>query len=262
MNLFARWRMSKPADAADAVHVSEKFGVRSLHIGSDTIQSSMRIARPYDLELSYTRSMMAFLLFNERPQRVLMVGLGGGSLAKFIYHRLPWVTTEVVEVNPRVIAIARQYFHVPENDARFAVIIGNGAEHVVRDGRGADVIAVDGYDGESQAAELSAAAFYGACRKRLNAGGMLVVNLWGSDLKFDATLQRIETAFPAATLCLPAEKPGNIIVLAFRDAPGIPRWDGLAQRAQTLERLYGLEFPRFVQSLRKMNRHDERHLFL
>ena len=99
MRLFANWRMRKPADAADAVHVSEKFGVRSLHIGSETIQSSMRIARPYDLELSYTRSMMAFLLFNERPGRVLMIGLGGGSLAKFIYHRLPWVTTEVVEVD-------------------------------------------------------------------------------------------------------------------------------------------------------------------
>lgn len=262
MRLFAKWRMRKPADAADAVHVSETFGVRSLHIGSDTIQSSMRIARPYDLELSYTRSMMAFLLFNERPGRVLMVGLGGGSLAKFIYHRLPWVTTEVVEVNPRVIAIARQYFHVPEDDARFAVIVGNGAEHVARDGRGADVIAVDGYDGDSQVAELSDALFYDACRKRLNVGGMLVVNLWGSDLKFDETLRRIETAFPAGTLCLPAEKPGNIIVLAFRDSPGIPRWDSLSQRAQTLERLYSLEFPRFLQSLRKMNRHDERHLFL
>ena len=156
-----------------------------------------------------------------------------------------------------MIVIARQYFHVPDDDARFAVIVGNGVDHVARDGPGPDVIAVDGYDGESQAAELSDAAFYDACRKRLNAGGMLVVNLWGSDLRFDQTLQRIETAFPAGTLCLPAEKPGNIIVFAFRDSPGIPRWDGLAQRAGTLERLYGLEFPRFVQSLRKMNRHDE-----
>lgn len=262
MRLFAKWRMRKPADAADTVHVSERFGVRSLHIGSDTIQSSMRIARPYDLELSYTRSMMGFLLFNERPSRVLMIGLGGGSLAKFIYHRLPWVAIEIVEVNPRVIDIARQYFHVPQDDARFTVIVGNGAEHVARDGRGADAIAVDGYDGESQAAELSDAAFYEASRRRLNGGGILVVNLWGSDRNFGETLLRIESAFPAGTLCLPAEKPGNIVVLAFKDSPGIPRWDDLAQRAQALERLYGLEFPRFVRSLRKMNRHDEHHLFL
>ena len=78
MKFLAKWRMRKLADAAETAHVSEKFGVRSLHIGSDTIQSSMRLARPNDLELSYTRSMMGFLLFNERPARVLLVGLGGG----------------------------------------------------------------------------------------------------------------------------------------------------------------------------------------
>lgn len=262
MKFLARWRIRKPAADAESVYVSEKFGVRSLHIGSDTIQSSMRIARPNDLELAYTRSMMGFLLFNERPQRVLMIGLGGGSLAKFIYHRLPWVATEVVEINPRVVTIARQCFHVPQDDARFNVIVGNGAEHMVRIGRGADVVAVDGYNAESQVEELSNEAFYDACRRRLNAGGILVVNLWGSDRGFNDTVQRIETAFPAGTLCLPAEKPGNIIIFAFKDNPGSPRWDDLAQRARALERAYGLEFPRFVQSMRKMNRHDQHQLFI
>jgi len=81
MNFFARWRLRKPADGPDSVYVTERLGVRSLHIGSDTIQSSMRLARPHDLELAYTRSMMAFLLFTGCLRRVLMVGLGGGSLA-------------------------------------------------------------------------------------------------------------------------------------------------------------------------------------
>lgn len=261
MKFLAKWRIRKPADDAETVYVSEKYGVRSLHIGSDTVQSAMRIARPHELELSYTRSMMAFLLFSERPVRVLMVGLGGGSLAKFIYHRLPWITAEAVEINPKVIAIARQCFHVPEDDARFRVITGNGAEHMARGGCPADVIAVDGYDAESQVAELSDKAFYAACHARLNAGGILVVNLWGSDREFNETLLRIEAAFPAGTLCLPAEKPGNIIVLAFRHSPGTLRWDALAARALDLERQYGLEFPRFVTGLRKMNHHDEDHLF-
>src|SRR5688572_31951776 len=109
MNFFARWRLRKIA-TDDAVYVTEKFGVRSLHIGSDTIQSAMRLARPNDLELSYTRSMMAFLLFVPAPREVLMIGLGGGSLAKFVYHRLPATRTRAVEVNVRVAAIARQSF--------------------------------------------------------------------------------------------------------------------------------------------------------
>lgn len=261
MKFLAKWRLRKPADDAETVYVSEKYGVRSLHIGSDTIQSAMRIAKPYELELSYTRSMMAFLLFNDRPNRILMIGLGGGSLAKFVYHRIPWVSTDVVEVNPRVVAIARQCFHVPDGDARLSVIVANGAEYVAQNGYAADAIVVDGYDAESQVEELSSKTFYAACHARLNAAGILVVNLWGSDRAFHETLVKIEAAFPAGTLCLPAEKPGNIIVFAFKDCPASWHWDALTARARELEKLYAMEFPRFVTSLRKMNRHDKHALY-
>ena len=260
MSFLAKWRIRKPAEDSETVYISEKFGVRSLHIGSDTVQSAMRLARPQELELSYTRSMMAFLLFNERPGRVLMVGLGGGSLAKFVHARMPWTATEVVEINARVLTVARRYFHVPENDERFTVTIGDGARYVARAGPAVDVLAVDGYDSDAQAEELSDRAFYGACHRRLAPGGILVVNLWGGERDFHDTLQRIEHAFPGGVLCLPAEKPGNIIVFGFRDPPGIMRWAELEQRASGLEAVYGLEFARFVQSLRRMNPHDATYL--
>jgi spermidine synthase len=119
---------------------------------------------------------------------------------------------------------------------------------------------VDGYDAEAHVEELSDAAFYAACHRRLAPGGILVVNLWGGDRQFNDILQRIEQAFPAGTLCLPAEKPGNIIVFGFRDRPGAMRWDELERRAAQLQLAYGLEFDRFVRSMRKMNPHDETHL--
>jgi spermidine synthase len=262
MKFLAKWRLRKPAEDAETAYVSEKFGVRTLHIGSDTVQSAMRIANPNELELSYTRSMMAFMLFNERPQLVLMIGLGGGSLAKFIYHRLPWASTRVIEINPQVVAIARHYFHVPPDDDRFSVIVGDGADHAVRLEYEPDLIIVDGYDAESHVEELSNRAFYEACCRRLGAQGILVVNLWGGDREFNDTLKRIESAFPGGTVCLPAEKPGNVAVFAFRDNPGNFRWDDRAQRAHVLQQRYDLEFPRFVESLRKMNRHDARQLFI
>jgi spermidine synthase len=259
MNFLFNWRR-RPLAKSGSVYVTEKFGVRSLHIMSDTIQSSMRLARPYDLELAYTRSMMAFLLFAPPPRRVLLVGLGGGSLAKFIYHRMPEVATEVVEVNPDVVAVARRWFQVPAGDGRFMIRVCDGAEFVARPGPGYDAILVDGYDGQSQVAALSTREFYEACRGQLVANGALVVNLWGSDRKFNDTVERIEAAFPAGTLCLPAEKPGNIIAFAFRDPPGNLRWDELATRARELEARYGLEFERFVHGLRKMNPCDGERL--
>jgi len=261
MSFFSRWRWRKSASEDESVYVTEKYGVRSLHIGSDTIQSSMRLARPNDLELAYTRSMMAFLLFNDAPQRVLMVGLGGGSLAKFIYHRLPEAASEVLEINPQVVAVARRMFEVPAGDERFTVRVCDAADFIAREGPAYDTILVDGYDGESQVETLSSRAFYAACRRRLAARGVLVVNLWGSDRAFDDCLERIESAFPAGALCLPAERPSNVIVFGFRDAPGNPRWDELEARARALEARYGLEFGKFVRGLRKMNRWDEERLY-
>ena len=262
MKFFPKWRIRRQAEDAETAYVSERFGVRTLHIGSDTVQSAMRIAKPIDLELSYTRSMMAFMLFNPRPGRVLLVGLGGGSLAKFIYHRLSGTVVEAVEISPQVVAIARHYFQLPEEDARFTVVVGDGAEHLARPGPAFDVIAVDGYDAESQVEALSRLAFYQNCLGRLAQGGILVVNLWGGDKQFDENLKRIEAAFPAGTVCLPAEKPGNIIVFAFHNPPGEQAWDDLECRARELEATCGLEFERFVKGLRKMNRHDERCLFV
>lgn len=261
MKFLAKWRVRKPADDEETVYVSERYGVRSLHIGSDTVQSSMRLARPNDLELSYTRSMMGFLLFVPPPRKMLMIGLGGGSLAKFVYHRLPETSTTAVEVNPRVLTIARHYFNVPADDERFRVVIEDGSEYVGRSDVSADILAVDGYEADSHVEALASKAFYCACRERLNAGGMLVVNLWGGDKLFTTLLRRIEEAFPAGSLCLPAERPGNVIVFGFRDAPEPFGWPALTRAAHDLEAAYGLEFPKFVTALRRMNRHDHDRLY-
>jgi spermidine synthase len=168
MKFLHSWRVRKPADDNESVYISEKFGVRTLHIGSDTVQSSMRIARPNDLEVSYTRSMMAFLLFNPEPREILMVGLGGGSLAKFVYHQLPSARTVAVEVNPRVVDIARQYFMLPPDDQRLTIIVADGAEYVQRVVRKPDVIVIDGYDAESQVEALSTPSFYRDCARALD----------------------------------------------------------------------------------------------
>lgn len=251
MKILQSWRICRTEADSESVYISEQFGVRSLHIGSDTIQSAMRVTRPNDLEIAYTRSMMAFLLFDCDPREVLMIGLGGGSLAKFIYHRLPGTRTVAIEVNPRVVAIARQFFHLPPDDERLKVVVGDGAGYVESVHICADVIMVDGYDAESQVAALSTPAFYGSCARVLGDSGILVVNLWGGDRNFATCVERISRAFNGIVACLPAGKPGNIVVLAFKRSPGRPRWDDLHRRAQVLETAHGLEFPEFVRQLRE-----------
>jgi len=253
MKLFQNWRIRKPTEDNESVYISEKFGVRTLHIGSDTIQSAMRVAHPNELEVAYTRSMMAFLLFNSDPRDVLMIGLGGGSLAKFIYHRLPRARTVVIEVNPRVVAIARQFFHVSPDDERLRVIIADGASYICNNDVRAEVIMVDGYDAEAQVEALSTLSFYRDCARVLGEAGILVVNLWGGDRNFTACVERIAEAFNQRVACLPAGKPGNVVVLAFKQSPGEPLWEDLSGRARVLENELGLEFTKFVRELALRN---------
>jgi spermidine synthase len=257
--VFGNWKKQRKAKPEVSVEVSEKDGIRSLHLGSETVQSSMKLSDPAELVLSYTRAMMAFLLFAPEPRRILMIGLGGGSLAKFVYHRMPAVELVAVECEPAVIFAARQYFHVPENDERFRAELGEGSAWVAQNPRSCDVMLVDGYDGHEQVQALATESFYADAREALTDEGVLVTNLWTSDNRFDSYLQRMERIF-SAVVCVPAERRGNVIVLAFARSPGRPRWDELRQRARRLQTLYGLEFLGFVEGLRELNAHAEGRL--
>ena len=259
--MFGKWKIHRSADHESSVEVSEKDGIRSLHLGSETVQSSMSLADPTELVLSYTRAMMAYLLFDPHPQRVLMIGLGGGSLAKFVYRHLPSVDITVIESQPRVIAAARQYFHVPPDDSRFRVELAEGSQWVAAHPRSCEVLMVDGYDGHQQVSELSSEGFYADARAALTDDGILVVNLWSSDSRLDAYVQRIERVFDAVA-CLPAERRGNVVALAFPRSPGHPRWDDLRLAARTLQVRYGLEFLQFVDGLRELNPGTESRLTL
>jgi spermidine synthase len=238
------------------IEVRERNGVRTLHLGSDTIQSAMQVADPDALELAYTRAMMAFLLFVTPPGRTLMVGLGGGSLAKFMYRRVPQTHVRVVEVDPAVVHVAREYFALPADDSRLAVVVDDGADYVRRASEPIDALLIDAYDGRSLAQSFTVDAFYARARAALSAEGVLVMNLWSSDRAFDRNLQRIERAFSHRCLCLPAERPGNVIVFAFVAKPRRLRWLELREHAALLEERFGLDFPRFVRDLQKMNRYD------
>src|SRR6266852_3464507 len=105
------------------VWVQDFYGVRAMSFNGDHVQSTMKVGKPHQLAGEYTRRMMAFLLFHPRPQRIVMIGLGGGSLAKFIYYEMPDASITVVEVNPKVVAAARSHFHMPRDDERLRVVI-------------------------------------------------------------------------------------------------------------------------------------------
>ena len=192
-----------------SVEVSEEDGVRSLHLGGDAIQSSIRLDRPDELALDYTRAMMAFLLFQPLPREVLMIGLGGGSMARYIHQRMPGTRTTVVEINAKVLAAARSMFHFPADDARLKVEIADGADYVCEHAGSADVLLVDGFDDGKQPAALCTQAFYDAAYAALRPGGVMAVNFMAEERKLDvfSAAHREELR---RTRCLPQSgRPGQ-----------------------------------------------------
>jgi len=235
-----------------ALTVSEERGVRHLHVGGEAIQSAMRLEDPFALELDYTRCMMAFLLFHPQPRHALMIGLGGGSLAKFFHRRLAGLRTHVVEYDERVIATARALFHVPADDARLAIEHGDGVEALAPEC--CDLLVVDGYEDETTPAAMVSQAFFDAAWCALDEPGAFVMNVMDDDKAFDRHLQRLERAFGGAVLAFKALRDPNIVVIGLKGAPAAIEWTVLRARADALEKKYGLPFPRYVERLRSMNR--------
>lgn len=239
------------------IDISEEAGVRFLHFGSDWVQGAMRIARPYSLELEYTREMMAALLLRPLPawpRNALLIGLGAGSLAKFFHRNLPETAVTVVEINGRVVAAARQFFKLPEPSDRFRIVVDDGASWTARGGEPFDAILVDGFDPDARAGALDSPRFYEACRQRLSGTGLLAVNLLGRNRGFAAASERLRAVFGSRTTILPSNDDGNAIAFAAAGEPVDITVDEMRDRAERIRKLMGINLLPTVTRLRDWRR--------
>lgn len=218
-----RW-LQGPVDAAGRrlrkpkVHRYGRYA--ALQFGRRQTQSRMLADDPDHLLIDYTRTMLAALLWAPEAPRIGMIGLGGGSQAKFIHRHLPRARLEVVENNPWVIGLRRE-FGVPDDDHRLRVLLGDGAAFVAeRPGR-YDALLVDGYDETGIPPMLATDAFYAACRAALAPGGALSVNLFCEDAARHAG--RLRRAFGAQrVLVLEETRMKNRVAFAWRDGTPDP----------------------------------------
>jgi spermidine synthase len=200
--------------------VSTRGDVRTLEFMPGNVQSEMRLSRPSALVLAYTRAMMCFALFVPRPRHILMVGLGGGSLAKYCYRRYPQARITVVELRADVIAL-REQFCVPPDDARFTVVHADAAGYLAGAPGSADVLVLDGFDDAGLPPALGSSRFYADCRRALRDGGVLVANVFSYDPLYPAMLGRLQLMF-GGQVCWLDKVAGNNRILFAVKAPFDP----------------------------------------
>jgi spermidine synthase len=223
--------------------------VRRLYFTLSYVQSAMRLKDPHTLDLAYTRKMMAFLLFHPNPQRILLIGLGGGSLAKFCHRHLPRARVTAVEIDPTVIAMRGQFGVAP--DERLAIVQADAADYLPTAQADTDVLLLDGFDRHGIAPSLGNPAFFDAARRRLRPHGLLVANLAGAEDVWRPHLGMLRDAFDERIVLVRVGGGDNHIAFAFADPSFPPPWPLLEKTAQGLQRRHGLDYPDFLRKLKR-----------
>ena len=226
---------------------------RFLYFNVRLMQSEMSLKAPNDLAIRYTQKMMAFLLFQPRPKRVALIGLGGGSLVKFCYHRMPGTHMTAVELDPDVIAF-RDTFLVPPDNERLQIVTGDGAEFVASTEKGLDVLLVDAFDKTGFAPALANREFFENAYTKLAGNGVLVINLAGEKDSYAGLIGEVMHVFDDQVIVISVPDDGNHVLYAFKERYFEPRWRWLHNFAKELRAKFGLDFPAFVQKMERSSK--------
>jgi spermidine synthase len=229
-------------------YIFETLYERRMHFTNEATQSAMLFSDPDALISQYTRKMMAFLLFSPNPQRIVIIGLGGGSLAKFCYRHLSRSHVTVVEINEDVIAM-REEFCIPKDDDRFRVVHDDGAQFLERLEEQIDVLLIDAFDADGIALSLANSDFYSCAARRLSENGMLVMNFWGPCERYVDNLAQARAAFGDSLLLVPVAGDVNVLLFAFKQAPPQAITDELEALARRLQMRLLLDFPRYLRRI-------------
>lgn len=223
-------------------------GRLSLHFDFVSTQSEMLCEAPDELVVPYTRTMMGFLLFKPQPERIAMIGLGGGSIAKYCHSRIPAMSLVVAEIDPDVVAM-RDLFCVPRDDERFQVVCEDGAIFVRNASDSIDVLLVDGFDMNGQSAQLCTPHFYEDCYRSLTPGGLMVVNLVVEDPYLERSVTRIRQRFGTAVV-VESNDCANRVVFAIKGSGLGLSYEQLCERLGALERDHSLDLRDTLQRIR------------
>ena len=207
----------------EEIEVWQDGTVRYLYIQDKTaIQSQLDMEKKEKLLLQHSREMMSFLLFQSNPKSILLFGLGGGSIIHFLCHWFPELKITVVDVNAKVLSIAKKYFDASETP-QVSIQLADAASTYFNQTKqkNVSVILVDVHNGKCLPDFLYKNDFMEQCFRALSPKGILVINvLVSNDQDFLNIMTALRLCFTGISLCMTLEKQQNILLFAFK-SPGM-----------------------------------------
>jgi len=202
------------------IFVIERENLREMWFQGDGrfyLQTRIDLNRPDDLALIYTRLLLAPLLWNPNPSRILMIGLGGGVLPRFLNEVYPDIEMDVVEVDPGVTELARRYFRFKEGP-RLRVFEDDGRAFVKQQDCKYDMVFLDAFKGGSVPYHLKTVEFYREIAQSLKEEGILVTNLYGKSNELKPhDWKTLEAVFQGVSFFEDAERVATVCVAILKD---------------------------------------------
>ena len=202
------------------IFVIERENLREMWFqgnGRFYLQTRIDLDRPGKLVLIYTRLLLAPLVWNPNPSRILMIGLGGGVLPRFLSEVYPDIEMDVVEVDPRVTELAKRYFGFKEGPG-MRVFEDDGRAFVKQRHPKYDMVFLDAFKGGSVPYHLKTVEFYREIAQSLKEEGILVTNLYGkSNALKPRDRKTLETVFQRVSFFEDAERVATVCVAILKD---------------------------------------------
>jgi len=198
-------------------------------------QSVVKVGDPDHIELPYARVAMVGLAFCEKPQRVLVVGLGGGTIPGFVHKHYPDTVMDVVDIDPEVVQVAKRFFGFRE-DATMRAHVADGRKFIEECQQPYDIIMLDAFGTDNVPYRLATVEFLRAVRRALTPSGLVVGNIWCryANPLYDAMVRTYQEAFDELYL-FDVRGAGNRILVGLPRAERLGR-EELARRAKRISK--------------------------
>lgn len=185
--------------------------------GEEAFESQVNLKSPHVLRFSYLQHMFTNYLFQPRQSKVLIVGLGGGSMVHFLRKYDPEVTVDAVEIDPVVVQLAERYFGLrPQKNVK--LIVADGFDYFAKTQSKYDTIYMDAFlkpsadtDETGVPLKLRTIEFYKQIQSRLTEGGSVVFNI-NPHAEMADDLKTIAEAFPQTYVFSLPNSEGVVVV--------------------------------------------------
>ena len=216
--------------------IYEYDGLRWIRFADGSIQSVMLLDEPAYPLLSYIQGLICSLLFSRRPNKLLNLGLGSGSIERFILSQFAEMELVSVEIDAQLIELTKQHFHIPSNHR----VIQMPAQHYLEvNQENFDILVSDVYPSQESANSYLSADFIMHAARGLNKQGVFAVNLLpSSKSEVVEVLVRMRKTFPWILIYDVPDMQNMILFCTLSPSPSLAT---LTQRATHLRNSTGLD---------------------